>query len=82
MIKEFEGGKLIFSEPPTKCEGIPSNIVFLTHERLSNRGVKCDYHVYKANDCVFGIPKYAEILGELASEKGIHWHLKKRLIEV
>lgn len=35
MINEFEGGKLIFSEPLTKCEGIPSNIAFLTHERLS-----------------------------------------------
>ncbi|CAK59605.1 unnamed protein product (macronuclear) [Paramecium tetraurelia] len=82
MIREFEGGKLIFSEPPTKCEGIPSNIVFLTHERLSSRNVKCDFHVYKANDSIFGIPKYSEILGELAHEKGLHCHLKKRLIEV
>lgn len=82
MIKEFEGGKLIFSEPPSKCEGIPSNIAFLTHERLLKRGLKCDFHVYKANDTIFGIPKYSEILGELAHEKGFQCHLNKRLIEV
>ncbi|CAK59200.1 unnamed protein product (macronuclear) [Paramecium tetraurelia] len=27
IIKEFKGGRLIFSQPSSKCEGIPSNII-------------------------------------------------------
>lgn len=38
--------------------------------------------MYKANDKVFGIPKYEEILLELAHDKGFHCHLQKKLVEV
>lgn len=36
MVKEFEGGKVIFTEAwiPRDCGGSPSTAIFLTEDRL------------------------------------------------
>lgn len=84
MVQEFEGGKLIFTEPPMpiKCGGAPQKILYLTHDRLRKRGVKAEFHFHKTIPVIFGVPKYAEILNKICDEKGLNRHFKSKLIEV
>ncbi|CAD8187438.1 unnamed protein product [Paramecium octaurelia] len=84
LVDEFEGGKLVFSEPqmPIKCGGAPQKIVYLSHDRLRKRGIKSDIHFYKTAALIFGVPKYAEILTDVCKRKQINCHFKQKLVEV
>lgn len=84
MVQEFEGGKLLFTEPqmPIKCGGAPQKIMYLTHDRLTKRNVKSEFHFHKTIGVMFMVPKYSEILDNLCIEKGIKRHYKSKLVEV
>ncbi|CAD8115388.1 unnamed protein product [Paramecium sonneborni] len=84
LVEEFEGGNIVYTEPPLpiKCAGAPQKIIYLSHDRLNKRGIKTNHHFYKTAGVIFGVPKYAEILTELCKKKEINCHFKQKLIEV
>ncbi|CAD8194700.1 unnamed protein product [Paramecium pentaurelia] len=84
LVEEFEGGNILYTEPPLpiKCAGAPQKIIYLSHDRLNKRGIKTHHHFYKTAGVIFGVPKYAEILTELCKNKQINCHFKQKLVEV
>jgi len=55
---------------------------YLTHDRLTKRGIKADFNFHKTVAVIFGVQKYAKILNDLCDKKGINRHFKSKLIEV
>lgn len=76
----------IFTDPNTaiKCGGAPKKIMFLTHARLVEAGVrdKVELTFYPDGGKMFGIPEYHEALLHLFEEKDFKWNYKHNLIEV
>lgn len=74
IIQEFKGGNAIFNmaPQPIKCAGAPQKIMHLAYEAFQKNGVgkvKVDY--YMPQPVIFGVPKYANILKNIAASKGI-----------
>ena len=73
VIGEFQGGKAVFCMPgqPVKCGGAPQKILNLSYDRFTQNRIKFNSEYYFPQPSIFGIPKYAEKLKEIALNKGI-----------
>jgi len=79
-------GNVLFTFPnaPIKCAGAPQKIMYLAHSHLTQRGVRdeCDLQYHTALPSIFGVPKYAAALTQLAQDKKCKVALKSSLVEV
>ncbi len=85
-IKNFKGGKAIFTFPATsiKCAGAPQKIMWLAEHWFERQGIrdKCDVIYGSATAGIFGVKKYGDALGKLAKERNIQTNFKHNLVEL
>lgn len=85
-VDAFSEGNALFTFPrsPLKCGGAPQKIMWIVEETLRHNGVRERARVrfVVPGDRIFGIPKYREVLDEIAEERGIELVPKLHLIEV
>ncbi|WP_216831428.1 NAD(P)/FAD-dependent oxidoreductase [Alkalihalobacterium elongatum] len=85
-IKNFKGGKAIFTHPntPVKCGGAPQKIMYLAEEYFNKSGVRHQTEIIfnSANPAIFDVPKYRDVLESVIKEKNIKTNFRTHLIEV
>lgn len=85
-IDAFNGGNALFTYPrsPLKCGGAPQKIMWIAEETMRHRGVRdaASVKFIVPGDTIFGIPKYREVLDEIAHERGIELIGHRHLVEV
>ncbi|QOY52099.1 NAD(P)/FAD-dependent oxidoreductase [Candidatus Sulfurimonas baltica] len=76
----------IFTHPntPLKCGGAPKKIMYLTHARLVDAGVrdKVELTFYPNGGGMFGIKDYHTAIVKQFEERGFKWNYKHNLIAV
>ena len=78
MIKNFEGGTAVFTNPvgPVKCGGAPHKIMYLACDYWKKKGIldKCNVHYLSGAGVIFDIKEYAETLTKLIKQVNIKPH--------
>jgi sulfide:quinone oxidoreductase len=76
----------VFTHPntPIKCGGAPKKIMYLTHARLEEAGVrdKVELTFYPNGGGMFGIKDYHTAIVEQFKERDFKWNYKHNLVEV
>jgi len=76
----------IFTHPrgPLKCGGAPKKIMYLTHARLEEAGVrdKVEMTFYPNGGGMFGIKDYHTAIVKQFEERDFKWHYKHNLVAV
>ena len=85
-LRNFEGGKVIFTAPntPVKCGGAPQKIMYLAGDYILKHGLKenSNIHFYSGGTKIFGIKEYADTLNKVVERYGIKTHFKTNLVEI
>lgn len=86
ILEKSNGGRAIFTYPttPFKCPGAAQKIMWLYEEKLRDKKIrdKATIEYWIPAESMFGIPKYAKMLTELADQRNIQRSWKKQLISV
>lgn len=86
MIKNFKGGKAVFTSPstPIKCGGAPHKIMYLACDYWQKKGIldQCEVHYISGAGTIFGVKEYAETLKEVLKKFKIHTHFNSNTIEI
>lgn len=86
MIKNFEGGTAVFTNPktPIKCGGAPHKIMYLAVDYWRKKGIldKCDIHYISGATMIFGVPEYKATLEEVLKKGNIKVHYGANVIAV
>lgn len=86
FLRDFRGGKAVFTFPstPIKCAGAPQKIMWLAEHHMRRLGVRDRSEVIfaSAGASIFGVPRYARPLGELAEERGVIGRYRHDLVAV
>ncbi|MEO8795079.1 MAG: FAD/NAD(P)-binding oxidoreductase, partial [Daejeonella sp.] len=86
VLKNFKGGKMIFTNPntPIKCGGAPQKIMYLSADYLKKHKLteKSEVHFFSGGGVIFGVTKYADVLNEVIKNYGIKTHFHKNLVEI
>ena len=76
----------VFTHPntPIKCGGAPKKIMYLTHSRLEEAGVrdKVELTFYPNGGKMFGVPEYHEAILQQYKDRDFKWNYAHNLIEV
>ncbi len=76
----------IFTDPDTaiKCGGAPKKIMYLTHARLVEAGVrnKVELTFCPSGDKMFGVPEYHTAILEQFKQRDFKWEYKTNLVEI
>lgn len=85
-VQDLRGGRAIFTFPstPIKCAGAPQKIMWLTEHWLVKNGLRDKVEIVygSATAGIFGIPRYAKTLSQLAAERNIVQHYRNDLVAV
>ena len=84
--KGSEKLQAVFTHPrgPLKCGGAPKKIMYLTHSRLVEAGVrdKVEMTFYPNGGGMFGIKDYHTAIVKQFEERGFKWNYKHNLVAV
>jgi hypothetical protein len=82
--ESFKGGNAIFTEPamPIKCAGAPQKILYLWTDAWTKKRLQVSVEFYKTIGVMFGVPKYAQALTQVAAGYGINVNFKHPLVKV
>ena len=76
----------VFTHPntPIKCGGAPKKIMYLTHARLEEAGVrdKVELTFYPNGGKMFGVPEYHDAIVQQFKDRDFKWNYAHNLIEV
>jgi len=76
----------IFTDPDTaiKCGGAPKKIMYLTHARLVEAGVrnKVELTFCPSGEKMFGVPEYHAAILEQFKQRDFKWEYKTNLVEI
>ena len=76
----------VFTHPntPIKCGGAPKKIMYLTHARLEEAGVrdKVELTFYPNGGKMFGVPEYHDAIVQQFKDRDFKWNYKHNLIEL
>lgn len=76
----------LFTDPHTaiKCGGAPKKIMYLTHARLEEAGVrdKVELTFLPNGGKMFGVPEYHEAILQQFKDRGFKWRYNHNLIEI
>jgi len=76
----------LFTDPntPIKCGGAPKKIMYLTHSRLVDAGVrdKVELTFYPDGGKMFGVPEYHDAILQQFKDRDFKWNYKHNLIEI
>jgi len=85
-IKNFKGGRAIFTNPntPVKCGGAPMKIMFLATDYFRKHGLlnKTQVEYWSGGTRLFGVEKYENTLKKVASRGNIKTQFFVRLDEI
>ncbi|KAJ3203572.1 hypothetical protein HDU67_010108 [Dinochytrium kinnereticum] len=85
-IRNFKGGKAIFTQPatPVKCAGAPQKIMYLAEEqfRSSHLRDKTDVSFHSGMGKIFSVDKYGSELTSICQQRGINVNLLSDLIAI
>ena len=85
-IKNFKGGKAVFTQPhtPVKCGGASQKIMYLAADyfRKHGLGAKSKLEFWSGGTRVFGVEKYENTLKKVIERYGIQTYFKVKLTEV
>ncbi|WP_246813921.1 NAD(P)/FAD-dependent oxidoreductase [Panacagrimonas perspica] len=72
-IREFQGGRALFTQPamPIKCAGAPQKILYMAADRFKTRGLNADMSFFTPGAAIFGVPFYAKALDKVVASYGI-----------
>ncbi len=86
FLQEFRGGKAIFTFPATliKCAGAPQKIMWLVEHYLRKQGLRDRSEVIfaSAGAAIFGVPRYARALQQLATQRDVITEFRHDLVAV
>lgn len=86
MIKNFEGGTAVFTNPstPIKCGGAPHKIMYLAVDYWRKKGIldKCDVHYVSGATVIFGVPEYKATLEKVLLKGNIKVHYSANTIAI
>lgn len=76
----------LFTHPntPIKCGGAPKKIMYLTHARLEEAGVrdKVELTFLPNGSAMFGVKEYHDAILQQFKDRDFKWHYKHNLIEI
>lgn len=76
----------VFTHPntPIKCGGAPKKIMYLTHARLEEAGVrdKVELTFYPNGGAMFGVPEYHEAILQQFKDRDFKWNYAHNLVEI
>ncbi len=76
----------VFTHPntPIKCGGAPKKIMYLTHARLEEAGVrdKVELTFYPNGGKMFGVPEYHDAIVKQYEARGFKWNYAHNLIKI
>ena len=76
----------LFTHPatPIKCGGAPKKIMYLTHARLEEAGVrdKVELTFLPNGGKMFGVPEYHEAIVKQFEARGFKWHYAHNLVKI
>lgn len=83
-IREFKGGKALFTQPtmPIKCAGAPQKILYMAVDRFRRRGLKFDASFFTPTPTMFGVPFYSKALDAVVAAYGITPRFGHNLVAV
>ena len=86
MVKEFKGGRALFTQPPMpiKCAGAPQKSMYLSCSRWEKAGVLKDIDVqfHTAGAVLFGVAAYVPALMDYVERYGAHLNLESKLVAI
>ncbi|MBV2235722.1 MAG: NAD(P)/FAD-dependent oxidoreductase [Sterolibacterium sp.] len=85
LVKNFKGGKAVFSQPAgaIKCAGAPQKAMYLAADYWRNNGVKAESIQFRNGGAVlFSVPFYAQALHRVVESYGAKAQLGDNLVEV
>lgn len=86
LIRNFKGGKALFTAPstPIKCGGAPQKIMYLAADHFRKQGLlKPDMvHFYSGGTIIFAVKVFADTLNEVVKRYQIETHFGNNLVEV
>ncbi|MEA5259527.1 FAD/NAD(P)-binding oxidoreductase [Arcicella aquatica] len=86
LIKNFEGGTAVFTNPstPIKCGGAPHKIMYLACDYWRKKGIldKCNVHYISGASVIFGVKEYAVTLSKVVAKNNIHVHFFSNTVEI
>jgi sulfide:quinone oxidoreductase len=71
-IRNFRGGRALFSQPPMpiKCPGAPQKILYLAADHFRRRGIDAELRFLNAGPTMFGVPFFAKALDKVIDAYG------------
>lgn len=86
LVKEFKGGRALFTQPPMpiKCAGAPQKAMYLSCHRWEKEGVLKDVDVqfHTAGAVLFGVAAYVPALMEYIERYGAHLNFESKLVAI
>lgn len=86
LVKEFSGGKALFTQPsmPIKCAGAPQKAMYLSCDTWRRSGIlkSCDVEFLNAGPVLFGVADYVPPLMKYVDGYGINLSFGQNLIRV
>lgn len=84
LIKNFRGGKALFSMPstPIKCAGAPLKVMFLSANEWKNKNLNSEINFHAGTPKIFSNPYYLPALENIARDYGINLNTESELIEI
>lgn len=86
LIKNFEGGTAVFTNPstPIKCGGAPHKIMYLACDYWRKKGIldKCNVQYISGASVIFGVKEYAATLTQVVAKNNIHVHFLSNTVEI
>jgi sulfide:quinone oxidoreductase len=86
LVKEFKGGRALFTQPPMpiKCAGAPQKALYLSCYRWEKAGVlkNIDVQFHTAGAVLFGVAAYVPALMEYVERYGAHLNFESKLVSI
>jgi len=86
LVKNFQGGRAVFTQPPMpiKCAGAPQKALYLSgdHWRRTGRLNNIDIDFYNAGAVLFGVKEYVPALTRYIERYGAQLHFNHTLTRI
>ncbi|MGH8498218.1 MAG: FAD-dependent oxidoreductase [Methylococcales bacterium] len=83
-IRNFKGGKALFTQPPMpiKCAGAPQKIMYMAADHFKKNGISADINFNTSLPVMFGVPLFATALLGVVARYGIQADFKSTLVAI
>lgn len=84
LVKNFKGGKAIFTQPAgaVKCPGAPQKALYLSADYFAKHQVQAELEFRSGAASIFGVPFYAAPLNQVIRDYGADARFEQNLVEV